>query len=69
MASALKTSLRIKSLVNFDTFENPSAGFEEVSRLTILSREMKKKTEVKRAFSQINDKRFYFPDGILFLPF
>ena len=29
----------------------------------------KKKTVTKSKFSQINDKRFYFPDGIFSLPF
>ena len=30
---------------------------------------MVKKTVVKTKFSQLNDKRFYFPDGIVSLPF
>ena len=30
---------------------------------------MQKKTVVKSKFSQINDKRFHFPDGILSPPF
>ena len=28
-----------------------------------------KKTVIKKKFSQLNDKRFYFPDGIVSLPF
>ena len=31
--------------------------------------EMVKKTVVKTKFSQLNDKRFYFPVGIVSLPF
>ena len=30
---------------------------------------MKKETVLKNKFSQINSKRFYFPDGILSLSF
>ena len=30
---------------------------------------MIKTTVQKTKFFQINDKRFYFPDGILFLPY
>ena len=63
-------SQRIKCLNNFDTFEKPLADFKEVSRFTVKAREMRKETVVKKnKFSQINDKRFYFPDGILSLPF
>ena len=50
-------------------FKKPHADFKEVSRLTVLSGKMQKKTVVKSKFSQINDKRFHFPDGILSPPF
>ena len=40
-----------------------------MSRLTVVAGEMVKKTVVKNEFSQLNDKRFYFPDGIVSLPF
>ena len=30
---------------------------------------MVKKTATKNEFSQLNDKKFYFPDGIVSLPF
>ena len=36
-------SQRIKSLVNFDTFEKPPADFKEFSRFTVVSSEMEKK--------------------------
>ena len=62
-------SKRIKWLVNFDIFEKLPAEFKEVSKLTAASGEMQKKTVVKGKFSQLNDKRFYFPGGILYLPF
>ena len=60
---------RIKSLVNFETFEKPPAKYKEVLRLSVVQGEMIKKTVVKTKFSQLNDKRFYFPDGIVSLPF
>ena len=62
-------SQRIKSLANFDIFQKPSVDLKEVSRLTVKAGEMKKETIIKNKFSQINGKRFYFPDGILSLPF
>ena len=34
---------RIKSLVNFDTFQKPLAEYKEVSRFTLFQGEMKKK--------------------------
>ena len=30
---------------------------------------MIKKTVIENKFSQLNNKRFYFPDGIISLPF
>ena len=59
---------RIKSLVNFDTFEKPLNAQKQVSRLTLVTGEMVKKTVTKIKFSQLKDKKFYFPDGILLLP-
>ena len=60
---------KIGSLVNFDTFEKPPANIKPVSRLTVAGGEMVKTSVVKNKFSQINDKRFYFPNGIVSLPF
>ena len=54
---------------NFDTFEKSPTYFKEVSRFMVQGGEMKKETIVKNKFSQLNDKRFYFPNGILSLPF
>ena len=59
----------IKLLVSFDTFEKPPAEYKEVSRFSVVQGEMVKKTVQKTKFSQLNNKRFYFPDGIVFLPF
>ena len=55
--------------MNFDTFGKPPYDTKNVSRLTVVAGEMVKKTVVKNEFSQLNDKRFYFPDGIVSLPF
>ena len=58
----------IKSLVNFETFEKPPE-YKEVSRLSVVQSKMIKKAVVKTKFSQLNDKTFYFPDGIVSLSF
>ena len=60
---------RIKSLLNFNTFEKPPSDQKQVSRLTVVAGEMVKRTMTKSKFSQLNDKRFYFPDGNVLLPF
>ena len=62
-------SQRIKSLVNFDTFEKPPQDTKKVSKLTIVAGKMVKTTIVKNKFTQLNGKRFYFPNGIVSLPF
>ena len=54
---------------NFDTFQKTPIDLKEVSRLAVKAGEMKKETVVKNKFSQINDKTFSFPDGILSLLF
>ena len=60
---------RIKSLLNFDTFKKPTTEYKKVSHFTVLQGEMVKKTVQKTKLSQLNDKRFYFPDGIVSLPY
>ena len=40
-----------------------------MSRLTAVADEMVKTTVIKNKFSQLNDKRFYFQNGIVSLPF
>ena len=60
---------RIKSLVHFETFEQPPQDTEQVSSFTVVAGEMVKTTVVKIKFSQLNNKRFYFPDGVVSLPF
>ena len=64
---------RIKSLIDFDTFQKAPTESKEVSRFTVFQREMVKQKTKKSSsinqFSQLNDKRFYFPDGIVSLPY
>ena len=59
-------SKRIGSLVNFDTFKKPPHDTKQISRFTIIAGEMVKSAITKNKFSQLNDKRFYFPDGVFF---
>ena len=40
-----------------------------MSRFTVVGGEMVKTSIIKNKFSQLNDKRFYFPDGVVSLPF
>ena len=58
---------RIKSFVNFDTFQKPPAEYKEVSHIIVFQEEMVKKPVQKTKFSQLNDKRFYLPDGAVSL--
>lgn len=55
--------------MNFDTFQPTPVDTKKVSRLTAASGEMIKKTVTKSKFSQLNDKEFYFPDGVVSLLF
>ena len=40
-----------------------------MSRFTVVGGEMVKTSVIKNKFSQLNDKRFYFPEGVVSLPF
>ena len=55
---------RIVSLANFDYFQKPPAEFKEVARLTVDKGDIQKETSLKTEFSQFNDKRFYFSNGV-----
>ena len=57
---------RIKSLVNFDTFQKPSAEYKEVSHFTVFQGEMVRKTVQKTKFSQSNARDF-ISQMVLFL--
>ena len=60
---------RIKPLYDFDSYQPPKAGTKEVVRISVKKGEMTTHKIVKTKFSQLNNKRFYFPSGILSLPF
>lgn len=55
--------------MNFETFEKPPLDQKQVSRFSVAQGKMIKKTERKSKFSQLNNKRFSFPDGVVSLPF
>ena len=42
---------------------------KKLSRLNVVADEVIKSTYVRNEFSQNNDKRFYFPEGVVSLPF
>ena len=60
---------RIKSLKNFDSFEQSKNEYKRVGRFVVKKGEMVTTSVVKTKFSQLNDKRFYFPNAIISLPY
>ena len=60
---------RNKPLVNFDTFEQPVNEHKQVGRFTVKKGEMVTTSVMKTKFSQLSDKRFCFPNGVLSLPY
>lgn len=61
-------SLRISTLKILIRLKSSLTDFKKVSWLTVSDGEMQKKSIVESRFSQINDKRFYFADGINSIP-
>ena len=59
---------RIKPLYDFDTYKKPKADSKNLVRISVKRGEMTTYT-IKKKISQLNDKRFYFPSGIISLPF
>ena len=59
-------SERIILFFDFETYKQPKANVKNVVRISVKKGEM---TTYKKKFSQLNDKRFYFPNGIISLPF
>ena len=45
------------------------SGLKEVVRISVKKGEMTTYKITKTKFSQLNDKRFYFPNGVISLPF
>ena len=60
---------RIKPLFDFDSFKKPKEDSKPVVRISVKKEEMTTHKVVKSKFSQLNDKRFYFPNAIISLPF
>ena len=59
----------IKPLYDFDTFVKPKKDTKPVVKISVKKGEMTTHKIVKTKFSQLNDKRFYFPNAIVSLPF
>ena len=60
---------RIKPLFSFETYKKPKLNTKDVVRISVKKGEMTTHKIRKTKFSQLNDKRFYFPNGIVSLPF
>ena len=60
---------RIKPLYDFDTYVKPKKDSKPVVRISARKGEMTTHKIEKTKFSQLNDKRFYFPIAIISLPF
>ena len=60
---------RIKPLFHFDTYVKPKADTKSVVRISVKKGEMSTYRITKSKFSQLNDKRFYFPNAVISLPF
>ena len=60
---------RIKPLFDFKSYKKPKADMKEVVRISVKKGETKTHKITKTKFSHLNNKRFYFPNRILSLPF
>ena len=60
---------RIKPLVDFKTYKKPKVDEKNVVRISVKKGEMTTHMIRKSKFSQLNNKRFYFPNAIVSLPF
>ena len=60
---------RIKPLYDFASFKKPKADMKSLIRISVKKGEMTMHKINKTKFSQLNDKRFYFPSAIVSLPF
>ena len=60
---------KIKPLFNFDTYVKPKTGTKPVVRISVKKGEMTTHKIIKSKFSQLNDKRFYFLNAVVSLPF
>ena len=60
---------RVKPLFDFETYEKSKADTKQVVGISVKKGEMTTHEITKTTFSQVNDKRFYFPNAIVSLPF
>ena len=60
---------RIKPLDDFNTYKKPKLDNKDVVRIFVKDGEMTTHKITKTKFLQLNDKRFYFLNGILSLPY
>ena len=60
---------RIKPLVDFKTYKKPKVDKKKFVRISVKKGEMTTHMIRKSKFSQLNDKRFYFPNTTISLPF
>ena len=60
---------RIKPLYDFNKYIKPKRDTKSVVRISGKKGEMTTHQIIKSKFSQLNDKRFYFPNAIISLPF
>ena len=62
-------SERVEPLYDFESFVKPKNEMKKVVRFSVKKGEMTTHQIEKNKFSHINDKRFYFPNAIVSLPF
>ena len=60
---------RIKPLADFNSYQRPELDLKDVICISTKKGEMTTHKICKKKFSKLNDKRFYFPDSILSLPY
>ena len=60
---------RIKPIIGFKTYQKPKADIKSVARISVKKGEMTTYLIKKNKFSKLSDKRFYFPNAIISLPF
>ena len=59
----------IKSLIDFNSFVKPRPDIKDAVRISVQKGEMATHKIRKNKFSQLNDKRFYFFNAVVSLPF
>ena len=64
-----KYAERIKPLNQFDKFQKSKIDSKNEVRISVKKGEMLTHKIRKNKFSQLNDKRFYFPNSVISIPF